>query len=150
VQAAQFEGEAAAENAVLGASVRAPHRLLPAGGFTDPDYAGVGLTEEQARDRDPACVVATVRFADLDRAVIDDRERGFLMLIADRRRELILGAHAVGENAVEVIQSVTTAMAAGIDVATLAGVRFAYPTYSAVIGMAARALLHEEVRSRLE
>ncbi|MBD8219395.1 NAD(P)/FAD-dependent oxidoreductase [Microbacterium sp. CFBP 13617] len=150
VQAAQFEGEAAAENAVLGANRRTPHHLLPAGGFTDPDYAGVGLTEEQVRDRDPACVVATVDFADLDRAVIDDRERGFLMLIADRRRELILGAHAVGENAVEVIQSVTTAMAAGIDVATLAGVRFAYPTYSAVIGNAARALLHADSPALLE
>lgn len=150
VQAAQFEGEAAAENAVLGANRRTPHHLLPAGGFTDPDYAGVGLTEEQARDRDPSCVVATVRFADLDRAVIDDRERGFLTLIADRRRELILGAHAVGENAVEVIQSVTTAMAAGIDVATLAGVRFAYPTYSAVIGNAARALLHADAPALLE
>lgn len=150
VQAAQFEGEAAAENAVLGANRRTPHHLLPAGGFTDPDYAGVGLTEEQARDRDPSCVVATVRFAALDRAVIDDRENGFLMLIADRRRELVLGAHAVGENAVEVIQSVTTAMAAGIDVATLAGVRFAYPTYSAVIGNAARALLQADAPALLE
>lgn len=150
VQAAQFEGEAAAENAVLGANRRTPHHLLPAGGFTDPDYAGVGLTEEQARDRDPSCVVATVQFAALDRAVIDDRENGFLKLIADRRRELVLGAHAVGENAVEVIQSVTTAMAAGIDVATLAGVRFAYPTYSAVIGNAARALLHADAPALLE
>ncbi|MBC7723600.1 MAG: NAD(P)/FAD-dependent oxidoreductase [Burkholderiaceae bacterium] len=141
VQAAQFEGEAAAENAVLGANRRTPHHLLPAGGFTDPDYAGVGLTEAQARELDPECVVAMVEFADLDRAVIDDRERGFLKLITDRRRELILGAHAVGENAVEVIQSVTTAMAAGIDPRTLGRVKFAYPTYSAVIGMAARALL---------
>ncbi|MFC0682771.1 dihydrolipoyl dehydrogenase family protein [Lysobacter korlensis] len=149
VQAAQFEGEAAAENAVLGANRRTPHHLLPAGGFTDPDYAGVGFTEQQARERDPSCVVATVRYRDLDRAVIDDRERGFLKLIADRRRELILGAHAVGENAVEVIQSVTTAMAAGIDVSTLAGVRFAYPTYSAVIGMAARALLTQPAEPAL-
>ena len=143
VQAAQFEGEAAAENAVLDANRRTPHHLLPAGGFTDPDYAGVGLTEEQARARDPRCVVSVVYYSALDRAVIDDREKGFLKIIADRRRELILGAHAVGENAVEVIQSVTTAMAAGIDVATLAQVRFAYPTYSAVIGMAARGLLSE-------
>jgi len=143
VQAAQFEGEAAAENAVLGTNRRTPHHLLPAGGFTDPDYAGVGLTEEQARARDPLCVVATVPYAHLDRAVIDDRERGFLMLISDRRRELILGAHAVGENAIEVVQSVTTAIAAGVDVATLAHVRFAYPTYSAIIGLAARALLAE-------
>lgn len=143
VQAAQFEGEAAAENAVLGANRRTPHHLLPAGGFTDPDYAGVGLTEEQARERDTACVVATVPYANLERAVIDDREVGFLKLIADRRRQLILGAHAVGENAIEVIQSVTTAMAAGVDVSTLAGVRFAYPTYSAIIGLAARAVLAE-------
>jgi glutathione reductase (NADPH) len=143
VQAAHFEGEAAAENAVLDANRRTPHHLLPAGGFTDPDYAGVGLTEAQARERDPHCVVARVDYSTLDRAVIDDRERGFLMLIADRRRELILGAHAVGENAIEVVQSVTTAMAAGVDVATLANVKFAYPTYSAVIGLAARALLTE-------
>jgi len=144
VQAAQFEGEAAAENAVLDANRRTPHHLLPAGGFTDPDYAGVGLTEADARGRDPHCVVARVSYSGLDRAVIDDRERGFLKLIADRRRQLILGAHATGENAIEVIQSVTTAMAAGVDVATLAGVRFAYPTYSAVIGIAARRLLAEE------
>ncbi len=141
VQAAQFEGEAAAENAVLGTNRRTPHHLLPAGGFTDPDYAGVGLTEQQASERGLDFVAATVSYSDLDRAVIDDRERGFLKLMSDPRREVIIGAHAVGENAIEVIQSVTTAMAAGIDVATLAGVKFAYPTYSAVIGMAARALL---------
>ena len=35
-------------------------------------------------------------------------------------------------------------VAAGIDVSTLAGVKFAYPTYSAVIGMAARGLLAEK------
>jgi pyruvate/2-oxoglutarate dehydrogenase complex dihydrolipoamide dehydrogenase (E3) component len=168
VQAAVFEGEAAAENAVLDANRRTPHLgpstpvptsreatwrpsaegLLPAGGFTDPDYAGVGLTETQARERDPQCIVVTVPYAQVDRAVIDDRTTGFLKLIADRRRELILGAHAVGENAIEVVQSVTTAMAAGIDVASLGGVKFAYPTYSAVIGMAARALLAQPAESQ--
>ena len=49
VQAAHVEAEAAARNAVLGATLRTPHHLLPAGGFTDPDYAGVGLTEEQKK-----------------------------------------------------------------------------------------------------
>ncbi|GAA2175139.1 FAD-dependent oxidoreductase [Agrococcus versicolor] len=141
VQAAQFEGEAAAENAVLGASVRAPHRLLPAGGFTDPDYAGVGFTEAEARERDADCVVATVRYDALDRAVIDDRDAGFLKLVVDRSRSTVLGAHAVGESAVEVVQALTTAMAAGVRLQTLAEVRFAYPTYSAIIGMAARAVL---------
>lgn len=148
VQAAHFEAEAAARNAVLGATRRTPHHLLPSGGFTDPDYAGVGLTEEQARDRDRDCLVAHVPFDTMERPLIDDRPRGFLKLIADRRRELLLGAHAVGENAVEVIQAVTTAMAAGVDVATLAKVEFAYPTYSAVIGTAARALLAQPSSGR--
>ncbi len=145
VQAAHAEAEAAATNAVLGATRRTPHPLLPSGGFTDPDYAGVGLTEDEARARDPQCLVVTVPFAAMERAVIDDRTRGFLKLIADRRRDVLLGAHAVGEEAVEIVQAVTTAMAAGVDVATLARVEFAYPTYSAVIGEAARRLMRTAV-----
>ncbi|WP_247827242.1 dihydrolipoyl dehydrogenase family protein [Arthrobacter antioxidans] len=142
VQAAVFEGETAAENAVMGAMRTTPHHLLPEGGFTDPDYAGVGLTEAQARERDAECHAVTVPYAAVERPIIDDREQGFLKLVIDRRRELILGAHAVGENAVEVITAVAAAMAAGTDLATLARVKFAYPTYSAIIGQAARAGLH--------
>lgn len=143
VQAAVFEGETAAENAVLGANRTTPHHLLPEGGFTDPDYAGVGLTEAKARERDSECHAVVVPYAAVERPIIDDREHGFLKLVTDRHRELILGAHAVGENAVEVIQAVASAMAAGTDVATLARVKFAYPTYSAVIGHAARAALRK-------
>lgn len=137
VQAAVFEGETAAENAVLGAHRTTPHHLLPEGGFTDPDYAGVGLTEAKAKERDPQCVVVVVPYAAVERPIIDDREQGFLKLVTDRHRGLIMGAHAVGENAVEVIQAVASAMAAGTDVATLARVKFAYPTYSSIIGHAA-------------
>lgn len=141
VQAAVFEGETAAENAVLGAHRTTPHHLLPEGGFTDPDYAGVGLTEAQARERDPECTAVVVPYGAVERPIIDDREQGFLKLVTDRHRELILGAHAVGENAVEVIQAIAAAMAAGTDVATLARVKFAYPTYSAIIGYAARQVM---------
>lgn len=141
VQSAESEGEVAAANAVLGPTRNASHGLLPWGGFTDPDVAGVGLTEEQARARDPRCIVATVAYSELERAIIDDRSEGFLKLIADRRRSMVLGAHAAGESAVEVIQAVATAMAAGVDVATLSRVEFAYPTYTAIVGRAAQRLL---------
>lgn len=143
VQAAQFEATAAATNAVLGARRSVPHALLPSGGFTDPDYASVGLTEAEARRRDPDCLVALVPYAEMERPIIDNRTVGFLKLIADRRRSLLLGAHATGEAAVEVIQAVTTAMAAGVDVATMAAVEFAYPTYTAIVGEAAARLLAE-------
>jgi glutathione reductase (NADPH) len=141
VQTARSGAETAAENAVLGPNRAARQGLVPWGGFTDPDVAGVGLTEHEARARDRDCVVATVHHRELERAIIDDRTEGFCKLIADRHRSLVLGAHATGESAVEVIQAVTTAMAAGVDVATLASVQFAYPTYTAAVGIAARRLL---------
>jgi pyruvate/2-oxoglutarate dehydrogenase complex dihydrolipoamide dehydrogenase (E3) component len=141
VQSASVEGVAAATNAVLGPTRSTPHALLPWGGFTDPDVAGVGLGEADARAHDEHCVVATIPMASIERAIIDERRDGFLKLIADRRRSMLLGAHAAGESAVEIIQAVTTAMAAGADPATLARVEFAYPTYSAIIGSAAAALM---------
>jgi glutathione reductase (NADPH) len=140
VQGANFEAEVAAENAVLGAKLEFDRSMLPSGGFTDPDHAGVGVSEAQARDQGLDCVVAVARYSDLERAIIDSRTAGFLKLIADSTGRII-GANGTGENAVEVMQAVATAMAAGATAATLASVRFAYPTYTAIIGEAARKLL---------
>jgi glutathione reductase (NADPH) len=116
------------------------HELLPNGGFTDPDHAGVGLTEAAAREQHPDCLVAVEHYADLDRAIIDHQTVGFLKLIVEPQSRAIIGAHAAGENAVEVIQAVATAMAAHITVDTLAGIELAYPTYTAIIGQAASQL----------
>ena len=146
VQGANFEAEVAAENAVTNSRLEYRRESLPSGGFTDPDHAGVGLTEAQARASDMECVVGVARYADLERAIIDSRTAGFLKLIARRDTGQIIGAHGAGENAVEVMQAVATAMAAGATAATLAAVRFAYPTYTAIIGEAARRL--EVQRSR--
>ncbi len=144
VQTAARDGFAAATNAVLGLRVRSAHPLLPSGGFTDPDYGSVGFTESEARERDPECVVVCVPYTQLERALIDGRTTGFFKLICDRHRSSVLGAHAVGEGALELIQAVVTAVAAGTDLATLASVEFAYPTYTAVLGLAARQLLEAQ------
>ena len=140
VQGANFEAETAAENAVTNSSLEYRRDSLPSGGFTDPDHAGVGVTEAQARDSGVEYVVGVARYADLERAIIDRRSAGFFKLIARRDTGQIIGAHGAGENAVEVMQAVATAMAAGVTAGTLAAVRFAYPTYTAIIGEAARRL----------
>jgi pyruvate/2-oxoglutarate dehydrogenase complex dihydrolipoamide dehydrogenase (E3) component len=140
VQGANFEAEVAAENAVRGSNLVFDRRSLPSGGFTDPDHAGVGYTESQARDAGLDGVVSVAHYADLERAIIDGRTPGFLKLLAERESGRIIGAHGTGENAVEVMQAVATAMAANTTAETLAAVRFAYPTYTAIIGEAARKL----------
>jgi pyruvate/2-oxoglutarate dehydrogenase complex dihydrolipoamide dehydrogenase (E3) component len=101
VQSATYEGSFAAEQAVLGAKSAQSHEIVPHGGLTDPEYASVGLTEEVTRAGHD-CVVSSIPYADLDRGVIDGHREGFCKLIVDRASRRILGAHTVGEQAVEV------------------------------------------------
>ena len=138
VQSASYQARLAVENALL--PVRTwEERLVPHGGFTDPEYGGVGLTEAQANGKD--CVIAVVPYADMDRAVIDGHTNGFCKLIVERSTRLIVGAHIVGEQAVEIVQLVATGMAAGMRVEQLADLELAYPTFAAVVGLAARELV---------
>ncbi len=137
VQTASHEARYAVENALLGKSMHNINASIPHGSFTDPEYAGIGLTEEQARKAND-CAVAVVPYADMDRAVIDDHTVGFCKLIVDVKTHQVIGAHVVGEQAVEVIQIIAAAMGAEMPVEKLAHLDFAYPTFAAIIGLAAR------------
>jgi pyruvate/2-oxoglutarate dehydrogenase complex dihydrolipoamide dehydrogenase (E3) component len=141
VQSATHEGRVAAENA-LGSTRRAlPHTIVAHGGFTDPEYGSVGVTEADARERGEV-VVGRVAYADLDRAVIDRRTEGFCKLVVSRDTRQLIGAHVVGEQAVEVVQIAAAAMAAGMPVERVAEVEFAYPTFTSIVGLAARQVVH--------
>jgi pyruvate/2-oxoglutarate dehydrogenase complex dihydrolipoamide dehydrogenase (E3) component len=140
VQSATHEAEVAAENAVLDGRRTLQHAVVPHGGFTDPEYGSVGLTEEEAR-REHDCAVAVVPYADLDRGIIDGRPEGSCKLIVSRETCRVLGAHIVGEQAVEVVQIAATAMRAGMRVEQLADLELAYPTFTAVVGLAARRMI---------
>ena len=138
VQGATHEARVAAENALLGAAQAFQHRIVPHGGYTDPEYGSVGQTEAQAANTPGGIAVAVVPYADMDRAVIDGQTNGFCKLIVSRQSRHILGAHVVGEQAVEVAQMVSAGMAAGLHVEQLADLELAYPTFSAIVGLAAR------------
>lgn len=142
VQGATHEGSLAAEQAVLGADTAQGHDIVPHGGFTDPEYGSVGLDEEAARAGHD-CVVVSVPYADLDRGVIDGHQEGFCKLIVDRPSRRILGAHIVGEQAVEVVQLAATAMRGGMRIEQLADIELAYPTFTAIVGLAARQAARE-------
>lgn len=143
VQSGSYEGRMAAENAVLGAGQPYQHQIVPHGGFTDPEYASVGVTEEESCKNDGACLVSVVPFANVDRAVIDGYTEGFCKLIVSQETHRILGAHVVGEQAVEIVQLIATAMAADMWIEQLAELELAYPTYTAVVGLAARRLMRD-------
>jgi pyruvate/2-oxoglutarate dehydrogenase complex dihydrolipoamide dehydrogenase (E3) component len=142
VQGATDEALIAAQNAVLGRKRIHEHRVVPHGGFTDPEYGSVGMTEAKAREQHEV-VVATVPYADLDRAVIDGRPEGFCKLIVSRETHQILGAHVVGEQAVELVHIVAANMETHSTIVRLAQLEIAYPTFAAVVGLAARKILRQ-------
>jgi pyruvate/2-oxoglutarate dehydrogenase complex dihydrolipoamide dehydrogenase (E3) component len=142
VQSAGYDARLAAENAVLGLGQHYKHHIVPHGGFTDPEYGSVGMTEALAcAEHD--CAVTVVPYADMDRAVIDGHTEGFCKLIVSRETHRLLGVHVVGEQALEIVHLVAAGMAADMWVEQLAELEIAYPTYTAILGLAARRLVRD-------
>ena len=142
VQTGCDEGSLAAENAVLGVGQVSRHGIVPHGGFTDPEYGSVGLREDQAQAAF-ACEVATVSYGEMDRGVIDGHTEGVCKLIVARDTHQIVGAHIVGEQAVEILQLVAAAMAGHMAVEQLAHLELAYPTFTTIVGLAARRIVRQ-------
>jgi len=143
VQSGSYDGRIAAENAVLGPALRYAHSIVPHGGFTDPEYGSVGMTEKKVQEAKIDYVTAEVSYTNLDRAVIDGHTDGMCKLIVSQENHRILGAHIVGEQALESIQLVAGGMSADMWIEQLAELELAYPTYTAVVGLAARQILRK-------
>ncbi len=143
VQSAGSEALVAAENAVLDGNLRLDHRITAHGGFTDPEYASVGLTEEQARQAGLDYAAAAIPYSELDRAVIDGQPEGICKLIVSKDNHRILGVHVAGEQALEVVHLVAAGITADLWVEQLAEMEIAYPTFAAVVGLAARKIVQD-------
>lgn len=136
VPQAVHDGWAAATNAVSGSSLATDAAVAPTGGFTDPEYASVGLTERNARASHDV-IAAVVRFDATTRTIIDDRTDGFCKLLVDRPTRTILGCHVVGERAVEIVQVAAIAMYTRMRVDELVRIPLSFPTYTGILMRAA-------------
>ncbi|WP_054967913.1 dihydrolipoyl dehydrogenase [Alicyclobacillus ferrooxydans] len=124
---AGYEGKVVVRNALFPVKQRVDYRVVPWTIYTDPEIAHVGLTEKEAKDRHGQVHVYTVPFEEVDRAVIDSQDKGFVKVIADSKGQ-ILGAHVVGEHAGELIQELVFAMHHGLPIGKISEVIHAYPT----------------------
>lgn len=71
--------------------------------YCQPEVASVGVTEEQAKDRDMDFQVGKVPWVGIGKAVAVGHAEGFIKVIRDRTYSEILGAHIVGPHATELI-----------------------------------------------
>lgn len=103
-------------------------RLIPSVVFVEPEIAGVGLSEAEARAAGHAVVVARQPVLAVPRSRTLRQTDGFWTIVIDRDSERILGATLVGVDASEVLSVIQTAMLADAPYTLLRDAVFAHPT----------------------
>ncbi|MEO7938466.1 MAG: FAD-dependent oxidoreductase, partial [Burkholderiaceae bacterium] len=126
-------------NALFPGRQRLSALTIPWCTYTDPEIAHVGLYVREANEQDIPVRTFTVPMHQVDRAILDDEQVGFVKLHVAQKSDKILGATIVASHAGEMINEITLAMVAGIGLNTLASVIHAYPTQAEAIRMAANA-----------
>ena len=137
VQSAAHQARVGAENAVLNAEKVYNPQAIATGSFTEPEYGSVGMTEDQAQ-KEHECLIETLDYTGLPRAIMDGKTDGFCKLIVDRKTNLLLGAHVLGSYSAEVIQVAATCIVAKMDIHAIAELELAFPTFTEAIGMTAQ------------
>src|SRR5690606_11481598 len=113
---------------------RADYRALPRVTFTDPEIGAVGLTEHQARTQGFDVRVACTPLSESTRGWIHaTHDGGFIKLIADARRDILLGATSAGPAGGEVLSGLAVAVHAEVPLDSLRHMMYAYPTFHRAI-----------------
>jgi pyruvate/2-oxoglutarate dehydrogenase complex dihydrolipoamide dehydrogenase (E3) component/uncharacterized membrane protein YdjX (TVP38/TMEM64 family) len=120
----------AAVNALLAPwwSFKVDYRVIPWATFTDPEVARVGLSEDEAKQRGIAVEVTRYGIDDLDRAIADGSDHGFVKVLTAPGKDRILGATIVGAHAGDLLAEFVMAMKHGIGLNKLLGTIHIYPT----------------------
>jgi dihydrolipoamide dehydrogenase len=135
---AEDEGIAVAEN-IAGLTGIVNHDIIPSVVYTHPEIAGVGLTEEQARERGEI-KVGKFPMAGNSRAKAIDDTTGWVKVIADAQTDRVLGAWIITSVAGTMIAQVAQAMEFGATSEDIAYTCHAHPTHSEAIKEAAMAV----------
>jgi pyruvate/2-oxoglutarate dehydrogenase complex dihydrolipoamide dehydrogenase (E3) component len=104
--------------------------LIPFCVFTDPQVAGVGLSEKEGRERGVAYEKATMPFSDIARAIETDRTAGVCQALVDPQNERLLGVRLVGAEAGELVHVFVALMLAGAPARALVEGQMVHPTFA--------------------
>jgi dihydrolipoamide dehydrogenase len=135
---AEDEGIAVAEN-IAGQHGIVNHDVIPSVVYTWPEIAGVGLTEEAAKERGEVKVGKFPMLAN-SRAKTNHEPDGFVKVIADAKTDRVLGVWCIASVAGTMIAQAAQAMEFGATSEDIAYTCHAHPTHSEAIKEAAMAV----------
>jgi len=129
---AAFQAWYASVNSLFGLlrRFRVDYRVVPWTTFTAPEVARVGLNEKEALQQNVAFEVSRYDIADLDRAIADGDNHGFIKVLTAPSSDRILGVTIVGAHASELLPEFTLAMTHRLGLKKILGTIHVYPTFS--------------------
>src|SRR3990172_7958375 len=131
--AADFAARVVIQNALFLGRKSLSALTIPWCTYTDPEIAHVGLYEREAEKRGVPIDTYLRPFSEVDRAVADGEEDGFVKVHVRKGGDRIVGATIVARHAGEMMNELTLAMTAGIGLGRLASVIPPYPTQAEAI-----------------
>ena len=130
---ASREGEVAV-NTILGKEDAMSYQAIPGVVYTNPEVAGVGVTEAEAIKQGLDFTVLKLPMAFSGRFVAEnERGEGLCKVIVDKASHQVLGVHMLGNPCSEIIQSACIAIEKGLTVEQLKDVVFPHPTVSEIL-----------------
>ena len=122
----------ASVNALFGQFKRfkVDYSVIPAATFTSPEIARVGLNELEATQKGVAFEITRYGIEDLDRAIADGTDYGFVKVLTVPGQDKILGVTIVGEHAGDLLAEFVIAMKYGLGLNKILGTIHIYPTLS--------------------
>jgi dihydrolipoamide dehydrogenase len=141
---ANEEAWLAARNGLNGRKLKMDYSAVPHAIFTHPQIAGVGLTEETAKQA-YKIMVARAKYADVAQGDAMMEESGFAKAVVDRETRKLLGFHIIGPYAPILIQEVVDAMATGGEMHLIHAGMHIHPSISELIPVVLNNLEYAEV-----
>lgn len=113
------------------------YRVIPWATFTDPEVARVGLNETEAKQQNIPHEMTVFELAELDRAIAEGEDHGWIKIITPPGKDKILGVTIVGAHAGDLLAEYILAMKHGIGLNKILGTIHPYPTLAEANKMAA-------------
>jgi pyruvate/2-oxoglutarate dehydrogenase complex dihydrolipoamide dehydrogenase (E3) component/uncharacterized membrane protein YdjX (TVP38/TMEM64 family) len=153
---AAHQGWYAAVNGLFGnlKKFKVDYRVIPWTTFIDPEVARVGINEQEAIEKGIDYEITRFEFEELDRAITESANNGFIKVITPKGKDKILGVTVVSEHAGDLIAEFVLAMKHGLGLNKILGTIHSYPTWAEgnkyVAGEWKRAHAPEKVLNLLE
>ncbi|MGI9590839.1 MAG: FAD-containing oxidoreductase, partial [Myxococcota bacterium] len=135
--AADAAAKIVVQNALFARTKKLSSLVMPWCTYTDPEIAHVGLYAREAEDKGLEIDTYTVQLSEVNRAVADGEDEGFVKILTAKGKDEILGATIVAAHAGEMISEITLAMVGKLGLGTILDVIHPYPTQAEAIKRAA-------------